>query len=62
MESKRPKNNFDNPFARAIFKAKLKRKAKDASMKTNVQARRSKSFHSSINDDLGETPPIEGEA
>lgn len=60
MDSKRPSNNFDNPFARAIFKTEKKRKMKSDMLSTNVSGRRSKTTHSSVND-IEETPPIQGE-
>lgn len=61
MKSKRPKNNFDNSFARSIFKTDLRRGKKGQEDSSNAKTS-NKSTHSSINDDLGSTPPIEGEA
>ena len=60
MKSKRPKNNFDNPFARSIFKTDMKRKQSGQKDSSNVKIS-SKTTHSSFNDEAGPTPPIVGE-
>lgn len=52
--SKRPSNNFDNAFAKAIFKS-------DLMAQMEMQKRRSNSSTSKKHSDINHTPPIEGE-